>query len=44
VAGGTDVMVAGTIAFIEGIVKELDSGTKPESTLNEPKHPRRSLT
>jgi phosphoglycerate dehydrogenase-like enzyme len=43
VAGGTDLMIAGTIAHIEGVVKGLEAGKKPKSTLNAPQHPRRAL-
>jgi phosphoglycerate dehydrogenase-like enzyme len=43
VAGGTDLMIAGTIAHIEAVVKGLDAGKKPQSTLNTPPHPRRAL-
>jgi phosphoglycerate dehydrogenase-like enzyme len=43
VAGGTDLMIAGTIAHIEGVVKGVDAGKKPGSTLNAPENPRRIL-
>jgi hypothetical protein len=36
-------MIAGTIAHIEGVVKGLEAGKKPKSTLNAPQHPRRAL-
>ncbi len=43
VAGGTDLMIAGTIAHVESVVKGLEAGKKPGSTLNAPPHPRRAL-
>jgi hypothetical protein len=39
----TDLMLGGTVDFICQVVSELESGRKPESTLNAPLDPRHQL-
>ena len=43
IAGATDLMLAGTIDFVGGIVDQLAAGHRPKSVLNAPKNPRRPL-
>ena len=43
IAGGTDLMIAGSIDYIERVMAGIAAGEKPKSTLNEPAHPRKPL-
>jgi phosphoglycerate dehydrogenase-like enzyme len=42
-AGGTDLMLAGTVEYIAGIVRDVEAGKKPASVFNAPGRPRRAL-
>jgi phosphoglycerate dehydrogenase-like enzyme len=44
IAGGTDVMLAGTLDYLVSVVDDLDKGKRPQSVLNMPSHPRRALS
>ncbi len=44
VAGPTDVMLAGTVDYVAGVIDGLIAGRKPQSVLNAPAHPRRVLS
>ncbi len=42
-AGATDLMLAGTVGFVDRTLAEIASGKKPQSVLNDPPHPRLAL-
>jgi len=44
IAGSTDVMLAGTVDHVVGVVDDLTKGKKPPAVLNTPLHPRRALS
>ena len=43
IAGATDLMLHGTVTYIEGVVKAFSEGEKSTSFLNAPEKPRRAL-
>ncbi len=43
IAGGTDLMIAGTIDYATTVIDGIAAGKMPKSTLNAPPHPRRAL-
>jgi phosphoglycerate dehydrogenase-like enzyme len=43
IAGSTDLMLNGTVNYINQVVEEFTAGKKPKSVLNTPQKPRRAL-
>ncbi len=43
IAGGTDIMLAGTVEYVAAAIDNFEAGRKPKALLNDPQTPRRSL-